>query len=111
MKVTQTVHAEPETISTRPAYRVNFWTASGSAWALDAYVLSDVNDVHEVKNWIRGKAHDGPYELFAETEPFFETEFLTPRTSNLVRLAGTNPNEGDSVEIVVFAQDRDPASP
>lgn len=103
MKVTMTVHAEPEFTNMSPTYRVNLWVASGPSWALDAYVLAEASDFFEVAEWVRNKGHTGPYEIFTETDELAETDFHTPRSSNLIRLVGTNPNEGDSVRLAAFA--------
>ncbi|QYM76185.1 hypothetical protein [Leucobacter luti] len=103
MKILPTVHAEPEYTTSSPVYRVNLWEESGEAWALDAYVLLEASDVFEALSWLNSKRHDGPYELFVEADESDETGFLEPRASSLLRLAGTNPNEGEVVEIGRFA--------
>lgn len=77
-------------------YRVHFWTPSGEAWALDAYVVSEARDVLEVIGWIETVAAGRRFELFVEVglddEPIHK--FEEPRRSDLLRIAGENPNAG-----------------
>ncbi len=101
MHVTETVHAESRFSVESPGYRVNFWqkTSLGS-WNLDAYVLSDVDDVGEVLRWVEEHASGRRFEVFAELDAETLGAFETPRFTGLVRLLGTNPNVGESVVVV-----------
>lgn len=98
----ETVHAEPHHIVDQPSYRVNFWQKSGGAWALDAHAFDDVDDVAEVLEWANNHSAGRRFELFVEidTEPL--GEFLTSRKAGLIRLLGSNPNAGESVEFGPF---------
>lgn len=100
MHVSQTVHAEPLDTLDNPAYRVNFWvpTAEG-AWALDAYVLFDVDDVGAALRWVEAKAEGRRFELFAEAHYEAARPFNSPRTSGLVRLLGADPNAEEGLTV------------
>ena len=104
MRVIETVHAEPRDSTDSPCYRVNFWQAGppGYSWNLDAYALADVADVAEVLRWVDENSNGRPYEVFAEIGDEPEGTFQTPRKAGLVRLLGTNPNEGETVEVARF---------
>ena len=86
-----------------PTYRVNFWErpSPGCAWNVDAYALAEVEDITEVLRWVDEHARGRRFELFAEMDDQPEEAFGIPRTSGLVRLLGSNPNAGESVEIAL----------
>lgn len=105
MRLIETVHAEPRYSVESPSYRVNFWQASGSAWALDAFALTEVEDVTEVLRWVDAHARGRRFEVFAELDDEPAGSFQTPRTTGLVRLLGSNPNAGEPVEIGLFVKD------
>lgn len=104
MRASETVHAEPRDVLDSPSYRVNFWQQASPprGWALDAYVLSDVEDLAEVQQWIEENAHGRRFELFVEVDNEPPGPFTSPRKSRLVRLLGSNPNAGVSVPIGSF---------
>lgn len=104
MRSIQTDHAEPRYSEDFPCYRVNFWVQPhpGLAWNLDAYVLLGVMDVTEALRWVDEHADGRLFELFAETDLEPEGSFGTPRKTGLVRLLGSNPNAGETVEISLF---------
>ncbi|MCD1285735.1 MULTISPECIES: hypothetical protein [unclassified Brevibacterium] len=80
-----------------PTYRVNFWERYGNeSWSLEAFVLSDAEDVREVLEWALEHANGRRIELFVEieVEPF--TSFSAPRKTDLLRLYGSDPTEGDT---------------
>ena len=105
MRAFETVHAEPRDSVESPDYRVNFWQKSGQAWALDAFVLTDVEDLTEVLRWLDENARGRRFEVFAEMDTEPARPFQTPRTSGLVRLLGRNANEGVSAVIGLFTAD------
>lgn len=100
----ETVHAEPRESVDSPDYRVNFWQPSGEAWALDAYALTEVEDITEVLRSVDEHALGRRFEVFAEMDEEPERAFQSPRTTRLIRLLGSNPNAGESVEIGRFAK-------
>lgn len=104
MHASETVHAEPRDSVEAPAYRVNFWQLSPSrgSWSLDAYVLTDAKDVTEVLTWAEMTADGRRFEVFAEVDDEPVSAYEKPRTASLVRLFGSNPNAGESVEIGRF---------
>lgn len=104
MRATQTVHAEPEEFIDSPSFRVNFWQQASPqhGWALDAWVLTDVEDINEVHQWIDENAHGRRFELFVEMEPEPVLPFTTPRTSGLIRLLGRDPNTVAGIEVASF---------
>jgi hypothetical protein len=103
MRASETVHAEPAFSLGAPSYRVNFWQRSGEgAWALDAFVLTEVREVTEALEWAEEHANGRRFELFAEGQEEPVGFFGTPRTSGLVRLLGENPNIGGPVVIGRF---------
>lgn len=97
MIASATVHAEPTQELDAAVYRVNFWELLGEAWALDAFVLTEVASVAEVLNWAEATAAGRRFEVFVELDAASEAvhEFHVPRKANLLRLAGENPNIGD----------------
>jgi hypothetical protein len=62
---------------------------------LDAYALTEVEDVAEVLRWVDEHARGRRFELFAEMDDQPEEPFESPRTSGLIRLLGSNPNAGE----------------
>jgi hypothetical protein len=104
MRAIETDHAEPRDSVDAPCYRVNFWVQPrpGYSWALDAYALVEVQDVSEALRWVDEHANGRLFELFAETDFEPEAPFGTPRKTGLVRLLGSNPNAGETVEIARF---------
>ncbi|WP_199182493.1 hypothetical protein [Cryobacterium sp. Y11] len=104
MRPIETVHAEPRDCVESPCYRVNFWQRSGQAWALDAYALTGVEDITEVLRWVDEHALGRRFELFAEMDDEPERSFQNPRKTGLIRLLGTNPNLGETVEIGRFVK-------
>lgn len=107
MRVTETVHAEPRDSIDSTAYRVNFWQRppAEQSWSLDAYVLTEVDDVTEVLRWVDEHANGRRVEVFAEMDWEPVGPFELPRTAGLVRLLGDNPNAGVTVEIGRFVKD------
>lgn len=99
-----TVHAEPRASVESPTYRVNFWERESpeQAWGLDAYVLTNVEDVDEVLRWVREHAGGRRFEVFAEIDQEPVGQFESPRTTTLVRLLGSDPNAGEPIEIGRF---------
>ncbi len=69
---------------------------------LDAYILSEVEDLTEVYQWIEENARGRRFELFVEIQEEPLGPFNSPRTSDLIRLLGRNPNVGESVHIATF---------
>lgn len=104
MRAIETDHAEARYCEDSPCYRVNFWVQPhpGYAWNLDAHALLEVKDVYEALRWVDEHADGRLFELFAETELELEGAFGTPRKTGLVRLLGSNPNAGETVEIRLF---------
>ena len=102
MRAYETVHAEPRNSIEAPNYRVNFWSPSKNVWSLDAWVLVDVEDVGEVLQWVKENAKGRRSEVFVEMEEEAIQPFQTPRTSGLIRLYGTNPNAGETLEFGRF---------
>jgi hypothetical protein len=102
MIATGTVHAEPHQYIESPSFRVNFWSRQslGHAWALDAFVLTEVADVTEVVQWADEHADGRRVEVFAEFPNEPVGSFTEPRQSNLLRLLGSDPNEGVRYDIV-----------
>jgi hypothetical protein len=105
MQASETVHAENQDFIDSPFYRVNFWEQASPAagWMLDAFVLSDVEDLTQVHQWIEENAHGRRFELFVEIEYEPVKPFASPRKSGLVRLLESNPNAGESVYITALA--------
>ena len=104
MRSIETVHAEPRYSVDSPTYRVNFWQrpSPGFGWNLDAYALTEVQDITEVLRWVEENSHGRRFELFAEMDFQPEESFESPRTAGLVRLLGSNPNAGEPIEIGLF---------
>ncbi|TFC96753.1 MULTISPECIES: hypothetical protein [Cryobacterium] len=102
MRATETVHAEPRDSIDSPAYRVNFWQRPSPehGWNLDAYVLTDVEDITEVLQWVDEHAAGRRFEVFVEMNEEPERSFQSPRMTGLIRMLGSNPNAGETVEIV-----------
>lgn len=65
MRAFETGHAENSHFIESTVYRVNFWSP-GAAWALDAYVLTEAEDVTEVLRWADEHARGRRFEVFAE---------------------------------------------
>lgn len=107
MRAIETVHAEPRNSVDSPNYRVNFWQrpSPGFAWSLDAYALTEVEDVAEVLRWVDEHARGRRFELFAELDDEPEGPFERPRKAGLVRLLGSNPNAGETIEIGHFVSE------
>lgn len=97
----ETVHAEPRQVRDHPTYRVNFWERPwpDTVWQLDAFALTEANDVAEAMQWAEDHARGRRFELFVEADDEAVHDFQTPRQSNLIRLAGTDPNDGVTVEV------------
>lgn len=104
MRAFETVHAEPRDSFESPSFRVNFWdrTAPDHAWNLEAFVLTDVEGITEVLRWAGENARGRRFEVFVEVDEEQVGQFESPRTAALVRLLGSNPNAGESVEIGPF---------
>lgn len=68
-----------------PAFRVHYWTqpAADYAWNLDAWVLTDCEDVDEALSWARDNARGRRYQVFvvADSDPPL-----------IVHLLGKDPN-------------------
>jgi hypothetical protein len=98
MRAFETVHAEPHGSIDSPNYRVNFWQPSPrrTSWNLDAFVLTDVENLTDALRWVNEHAHGRRFELFVEIDEVAATPFETPRAAELVRLLGSNPNAGKS---------------
>lgn len=94
MKINETVHAENRYSTDSPLFRVNFWERHGSdGWNLQAFVLSDAANVIEAIDWINEHKGGRTVELFAEVDDEPIHAFGVPRSADLVRLLGSNPNE------------------
>lgn len=104
MQASETVHAENHDFIDSPFYRVNFWEQASPprGWMLDAFVLSDVEDLTQVQQWIEENARGRRFELFVETQDEPVNPFSSPRKSGLIRLLGSNPNAGESVHFATF---------
>lgn len=104
MRVIETVHAEPRESVDSPCYRVNFWQEGppGYSWNLDAYALTEVEDITEVLQWVDEHAKGRRFEVFAELDDEPEGSFQTPRKTGLVHLLGSNPNAGEPHEFARF---------
>lgn len=96
MKVFDTAHAQCKYEIDNPVYRVNFWHHSYECWALEAYLLTDVEDVTEVLTWAQDHAKGMRYEVLVETEDSasnpVSNDISTGRIANLIRLFGDDPN-------------------
>ena len=103
MRPIETVHAEPRHSSDSPAYRVHFWQRNfpEHAWNLDAYALTEVEDITEVLRWVDEHAAGRRFEVFAEMDEEPACSFQSPRKTGLIRLLGSDPNAGET-EIVRF---------
>lgn len=94
MRASETAHAEPAFTLDAPSYRVNFRQRSGEgAWALDAFVLTEVRDVTKALEWTEEHASGRCFELFAEDREAPIGSFKTPRTSR-PRAASRREPEG-----------------
>lgn len=104
MRALETVHAKPRDVVNSPGYRVNFLQqpVPGYAWDLDAYALTEVENVAEVLRWVDENARGRRFEVFAEMDEEPARSFESPRTTGLVRLLGSNPNVGETIEIGHF---------
>ncbi|MBG6054755.1 hypothetical protein IWX81_001145 [Salinibacterium sp. CAN_S4] len=102
MRATETVHAAPRDSIDLPAYRVNFWQrlSPEQAWNLNAYVLTEAENITELLRWVDEHAAGRRFEVFVEMNEEPERWFQSPRTTGLIRLLGRNPNAGETVEIV-----------
>lgn len=107
MRAHETVHAEPGRILGHPTYRVNFWERPGpdTGWQLDAFALTEANDVAEAMAWADEHSRGRRFELFVEIENEAVHDFQTPRRADLIRLTGTDPNDGVSVEVLIHTID------
>lgn len=113
MREISTVHAEPRETIDSPTYRVNFWhrPAPGAGWNLDAYALTDADDITEVLRWVKEQARGRRVELFVEIDDEPEGSFQSPRQTGLIRLIGSNPNEEDGITVELgTAQEMDDGS-
>lgn len=112
MRVTATIHAEPNGLDDSPNYRVNFWEkcepTQDAAWSLDAYVLSEARSYDEVLRWVKQNQRDRRVEIFVETTEEPLTPFQVPRVARLARLTGEDPNTG--IEIGAWTLDPSPES-
>jgi len=106
MRTLETVHAEPRDSLDSPSYRVNFWQRSSPehAWNLDAYALTEVEDITEVLRWVDEHADGRRFEVFMEMDEEPARSFQSPRRTGLIRLLGRDPNTGETVEIVRFVK-------
>lgn len=104
MRVTPTVHAEPEDYEEYPTYRVNFWQSGPGqvSFNLEAFVVSGALDVNQVKEWIHDHAAGRSYELFVEVDGTVPDDYRKPRVAALIRLEGRDPNMGEMTEIGRF---------
>ncbi|WP_342023445.1 hypothetical protein AAE021_16850 [Arthrobacter citreus] len=64
--------------------------------------MSEVESVTEVYQWIGENAHGRRFELFVETQEEPLGPFTSPRKSDLIRLAGSNPNAEEAVNIATL---------
>jgi len=101
MRPIETVHSESREAVDSPAYRVNFWERAlpERGWNLDAFALTEVENVTEVLRWVDEHARGRRFEIFVEMEEEPEASFHTPRTTGLIRLAGSNPNANQAFEV------------
>ena len=101
MRPIETVHSESREAVDSPAYRVNFWERASpeQGWNLDAFALTDVENVTEVLRWVDEHARGRRFEIFVEMEEEPEASFHTPRTTGLIRVAGSNPNANQAFEV------------
>ena len=106
MRAIETVHAEPRDLVDSPGYRINFWQQSphGNSWNLDAYALTEAKDISEVLHWVDDHAEGRRFEVFAEIDEEPMGSFEDPRRTALVRLLGSDPNAGESYEVVSFGK-------
>jgi hypothetical protein len=106
MRAIETVHAEPRDSVDSPAYRVNFWqrTSPEQAWSLDAFALTEVEDITDVLQWVDEHAAGRRFEVFVEMDEEPARSFQSPRKAGLIRLLGSNPNAGETVEIGRFVK-------
>lgn len=104
MRISETVHAENRCTIDSPFYRVNFWERASPrhGWLLDAHVVNEVESVMDVYRWIEDNARGRRFELFVEMQEEPLGPFTSPRTSDLIRLAGTNPNAEEAVRITTL---------
>lgn len=104
MHASETLHAENHEFIDSPLYRVNFWEQASPprGWMLDAFVLSDVEDLTQVQQWIEENARGRRFELFVEMQHEPVGPFESPRKSGLIRLLGSNPNAGETVHVASF---------
>ncbi len=93
MRAHETVHSECSYQDDAPTYRVNFWERDGTtAWNLQAFVLSDVDNVQEALGWVKRHESGRLAELFVEIDNEEIHPFGTPRKTDLIRLYGFDPN-------------------
>ncbi|WP_229745091.1 hypothetical protein [Sediminivirga luteola] len=88
---------------------MNFWEhdAYGS-WALDAFVLTDAADINEVLEWVESNRAGRRVEVFVEAGDEPVKPFGEPRTSDLLRLLGSNPNAEEEERLTItFVRDTD----
>jgi len=91
-----------------PSYRAHIWkqrkAPEGSnqeavGWKLDAYQLSDVNDVTKALNWLEANAREAREDETVHAVECTLYAFIPSSGQNdwLVQLYGTNPtrNDGD----------------
>ncbi|TDP99833.1 hypothetical protein AXZ95_3763 [Leifsonia sp. 115AMFTsu3.1] len=82
---------------------MNFWERPGpdTGWQLEAFALTEADDVDAAMAWANEHSRGRRFELFVEIEDEAVHDFQTPRRSDLIRLAGTDPNDGVSVEVFI----------
>ncbi len=97
----ETVDSESQEAVDSPAYRVNFWerASPGRGWNLNAFALTDVENVTEVLSWVDGYARGRWVEIFVEMDEEPDAVFHTRRATGLIRLAGSNPNAKEALEV------------
>lgn len=72
---------------------MNFWEGDERAsFNLQAIVISEVECIDEVTEWIWEHRAGCQVELFVEAERAL-CSFEVPRKAKLIKLYGTNPNE------------------
>ena len=102
MRIFATTHSEAASIVDAAPYRVNFWQQVSDSWNLEAYVLTEARDVVEVLLWVEDNREDRQVEVFVEMDEELIEPYGEPRVAGLVRLVGTDPNQGAASEIGGF---------
>jgi hypothetical protein len=102
MRPLKTVHSESRETVDSPTYRVNFWERPSpeQGWNLDAFALTDVENVTEALRWVDEHARGRRFEIFVEMDDEQEASFHTPRKTGLIRLSGSNPNANRAFEVL-----------